>query len=32
MIRLAQKTDLDAIERVYAAARAYMAASGNPHQ
>lgn len=32
MIRLAQPRDLDAIEAVYAAARAYMAASGNPHQ
>lgn len=32
MIRHAQKTDLDAIEGVYAAARASMAASGNPHQ
>lgn len=32
MIRLAQPQDLDAIEAVYAAARAYMAASGNPHQ
>ena len=32
MIRLAENRDLDAIETVYAAARAYMAASGNPHQ
>jgi len=32
MIRPAQKSDLPAIEKVYAAARAYMAASGNPHQ
>ena len=32
MIRLAQPQDLDAIEAVYAAARAYMARSGNPHQ
>ena len=32
MIRLAHFGDLDDIERVYAAARAYMAASGNPHQ
>ena len=32
MIRNAQKNDLDAIEQVYAAARVYMAASGNPHQ
>ena len=32
MIRLAETKDLDAIARVYDAARAYMAASGNPHQ
>ena len=32
MIRLAETKDLDAIEKVYDAARAYMAASGNPHQ
>lgn len=32
MIRLAETKDLDAVEQVYAAARAYMAASGNPHQ
>ena len=32
MIRLAKQQDLDAIEAVYTAARAYMAASGNPHQ
>ena len=32
MIRLAEKRDLNSIEAVYAAARAYMAASGNPHQ
>ncbi len=32
MIRTAQSEDLPVIERVYAAARAYMAASGNPHQ
>ncbi len=32
MIRLAEKKDLDAIDKVYEAARAYMAASGNPHQ
>ena len=32
MIRLAKMQDLPAIEKVYAAARAYMAASGNPHQ
>ena len=32
MIRLAETKDLDAIVKVYAAARAYMAASGNPHQ
>lgn len=31
-IRAAQPQDLPAIERIYAAARAYMAASGNPHQ
>lgn len=32
MIRVAAIQDLPAIEAVYAAARAYMAASGNPHQ
>ena len=32
MIRLAETKDLDAIMKVYDAARAYMAASGNPHQ
>ena len=32
MIRLAETKDLDSIVTVYAAARAYMAASGNPHQ
>lgn len=32
MIRPAQKSDLPAIEQVYAAARAYMVKSGNPHQ
>lgn len=32
MIRLAETKDLDAIVKVYDAARAYMAASGNPHQ
>lgn len=32
MIRLAETKDLDAVEQVYAAARTYMAASGNPHQ
>lgn len=32
MIRLAETKDLDAIMKVYAAARAYMALSGNPHQ
>ena len=32
IVRFAEKRDLEAIERVYAAARAYMAASGNPHQ
>lgn len=32
MIRLAQTADLDVIEAVYSAARAYMASSGNPHQ
>ena len=32
MIRLAETKDLDAIIQVYTAARAYMAASGNPHQ
>lgn len=32
MIRLAETKDLDAIGKVYDAARAYMAASGNPHQ
>ena len=32
MVRLAETKDLDAIEKVYDAARAYMAASGNPHQ
>lgn len=31
-IRTAKTEDLPAIETVYAAARAYMAASGNPHQ
>ncbi len=31
-IRLAKTEDLPAVERVYAAARAYMARSGNPHQ
>ena len=32
MIRLAEKSDLDAVEKVYAAARAYMRSSGNPTQ
>ncbi len=32
IIRLAEKNDLDAIERVYDAARAFMRASGNPSQ
>ena len=32
MVRLAETKDLDAVEKVYDAARAYMAASGNPHQ
>ncbi len=32
MIRLAETKDLDAIVKVYDAARAYMALSGNPHQ
>ena len=32
MIRPAKISDLPAIEQVYAAARAYMASSGNPHQ
>lgn len=32
MIRKAEKTDLDAILKVYRAAKAYMVASGNPTQ